>query len=131
MNTELRYVIVDDDPFNNIICNMVLEDALGEVDAKSFTKPEEGLRFIKENINSPTVLFLDINMPRLSGWDFLDQYEDFSEDVKRHVCVYMLSSSLYHRDKERANGNKNVRGFISKPLDLETVISIAGGCQEE
>ena len=127
MSTELKYILVDDDPFNNIICSIIIEDTLGEVEIKSFTKPEEGLIFIKDHINSPTVLFLDINMPTLSGWEFLDQYEDFSEQVKTHVSIYILSSSLYERDKDRANMNKYVKGFVSKPLDFETVTSIAKG----
>ena len=115
MNTELKYVAVDDDSFNNMLCSMIIEDTLGEVDITTFTKPEEGLAFI-ENVKSPTILFLDINMPTLTGWEFLEQYEKFSEKVKMYVSIYILSSSLYQRDKDRANQNKHVKGFISKPL---------------
>ena len=127
MSTDLRYVIVDDDPFNNMICTMVIEDALGEAEIRAFTKPEEGLEFMKENINGPTVLFLDINMPTLTGWEFLEQYDGFSDEVKTHTNIYILSSSLDRRDKDRATTNKYVHGFISKPLDFETITSIAGG----
>jgi len=127
MSTDLKYIIVDDDSFNNTICTMILEDALGNVEIQEFTKPEKALLFIRENVKSPTILFLDINMPTLSGWDFLEQYEKFSEGVKMHVSIYMLSSSLDRRDKDKAKANKYVKGFISKPLEFETVISIAGG----
>ncbi len=126
MNTDLKYIVVDDDPFNIIICSMVLEDTLGEVGITTFTKPEEGLTFIK-NIKSPTILFLDINMPTLSGWGFLEQFEKFTEAVKMNVGIYILSSSLDQHDKDRAYRNKHVRGFISKPIGSETVISIANG----
>ena len=125
MSTEMKYIIVDDDPFNNKICTMIIEDALNDVDIKAFTKPEEGLTFLKENTNGHVVLFLDINMPTLSGWEFLEQYEEFPEEVKMQISIYILSSSLDHRDKAKANANKNVSGFISKPLEFETVISIA------
>lgn len=127
MSTDLKYVIVDDDPFNNMICRMIIEDALGEVEINEFTKPEEGLLFIQENIKSPAILFLDINMPTLTGWEFLEQYEKFSEEVKMQISIYMLSSSLDRRDKDKAKANKYVKGFISKPLAIETVISIARG----
>jgi two-component SAPR family response regulator len=127
MSTELKYIIVDDDSFNNTICTMILEDALGDVEIKEFTKPEKALLFIEESVKSPTILFLDINMPILTGWDFLEQYEKFSEEVKMHINIYMLSSSLDRRDKDKADANKYVKGFISKPLEFETVISIAGG----
>ena len=124
MNTGLKYVAVDDDSFNNMLCSMIIEDTLGEVDINTFTKPEEGLAFI-ENVESPTVLFLDINMPTLTGWEFLEQYEKFSEEVKMQINIYILSSSVDQRDMNKANENKYVKGFISKPLDFETVISIA------
>src|ERR1700756_3900718 len=105
MNTDLKYVIVDDDPFNNMICSMVIEDALGEAEITAFTKPEEGLEFMKENVKAPTVLFLDINMPTLTGWEFLEQYAHFSDEVKMNTNIYILSSSLDRRDKDRATTN--------------------------
>ena len=126
MNTELKYIAVDDDSFNNMLCSMIIEDTLGAVDIKTFTKPEEGLAFI-ENVESPTVLFLDINMPTLTGWEFLEQYEKFSEKVKRYLSIYILSSSLDQRDKNKAKANKYVKGFISKPLDFDTITLIANG----
>jgi response regulator RpfG family c-di-GMP phosphodiesterase len=127
MSTDLKYILVDDDSFNNMICRMILEDTLGEVEINEFTEPEEGLSFIRENIKSPAVLFLDINMPTLTGWEFLGLYDKFNEEVKRHVSVYILSSSLDWRDMDKAKANKYVKGFLSKPLEAETVISIAQG----
>ena len=126
MNTDLKYIAVDNDEFNNLLCSMIIEDTLGEVDIRTFTKPEEGLLFI-ENIKSPSVLFLDINMPTLSGWEFLEEYEKFNEEVKMNLSIYILSSSLDRRDKERANRNKYVKGFISKPLESEIITLIANG----
>jgi len=126
MNAALKYVAVDDDSFNNLLCSMIIEDTLGEVDITTFTKPQEGLAFI-ENVKSPTVLFLDINMPMLNGWEFLEQYEKFNEKVKINVSIYILSSSLDRRDKDRANANKYVKGFISKPLESEIITLIANG----
>ena len=61
MSTIRKYIIVDDDPFNNIICKMQMEIALGEVDIKTFEVPEEGLEFIQnEYIKSqyPPYFFL-------------------------------------------------------------------------
>ena len=127
MKNDLKFIIVDDDPFNNMVCSMIIEDALGEADIKEFTQPEKALLFIKENIQDQTVLFLDINMPTLTGWDFLDLYAGFSDEIKSHISVYILSSSLDHRDRDKADRNKYVKGFISKPIEYDTVLSIAGG----
>jgi CheY-like chemotaxis protein len=56
-------------------------------------------------------------MPILNGWDFIEAYEKLSIDQK--VDVYMLSSSVYENDIERAKSYKSVKGFISKPLSIE------------
>ncbi len=124
-----NYIIVDDDTLNNKICSMRLRSKLGEVDIKTFSAPEEGLAYIQNEytkIVKPTILFLDINMPTLTGWEFLDQYDELSEEVKEHISIYILSSSIDMHDKNRAQANKYVKGFISKPLEIKTVLSIAG-----
>ena len=129
MKTNRKYIIVDDDPFNNIICKMMMHNTLGGVDIKTFEKPEEGLAFIKNECaksSTPTVLFLDTNMPTLTGWEFMEQYEKFNEEVKNQISVYIVSSSLDPRDIDKANGNKYIKGFISKPLNREMILSIAG-----
>ena len=129
MSTIRKYILVDDDPFNNIISSMEIESALGEVDIKTFEVPEEGLAFIQnEYIKNllPTILFLDINMPTLTGWEFMEQYEKFSEEVKKQISIYILSSSVDPRDKDKAKANKYIKGFISKPLESETILSLAG-----
>jgi len=125
MSTDLKYILVDDDEFNNVICRMIIEDTLGEVDITEFTEPEKGLLFIRENTKNPTILFLDINMPVLTGWDFLEHFDKFSEAVKKQVAIYILSSSLDWRDRDKANANKYVKGFLSKPLEPETIVAIA------
>jgi two-component SAPR family response regulator len=127
MKNHLSYIIVDDDPTNNMICNMSLKNALGTVEAKIFTEPEEGLLYIKNNFNinsDPTILFLDLNMPTLTGWQFLERYEDFNEEVKKQINIYLLSSSIDKRDWDKSKKNKYVKGFLVKPMYPETILSI-------
>lgn len=107
---------------------MQIEVTLGKVDIKTFEVPEEGLAFIEnESIKSsvPTILFLDINMPTLSGWEFMEQYEQFTEEVKKQISIYIVSSSVDPREKTKAEANKYIKGFISKPLTDEAILSIA------
>jgi len=128
MNTVRNYLIVDDDPVNNAISRIAIKRTLGDVVIKIFTLPEEGLAFIQnEYIESlvPTVLFLDINMPSLTGWEFMEQFEKFSEEIKEQIRIYILSSSVDQRDKDKAKVNKYIKGFISKPLSRETILSLA------
>ena len=127
MITSLKYIFVDDDEFSNWIYSIVVKEVAGEADIKTFTVPGEALEFIQtryERMEGPTILFLDINMPGINGWEFLVHYAEFSEAVKSQIDIYMLSSSVSEHDRNMAEGNINVKGFISKPLTIEMVRSI-------
>jgi CheY-like chemotaxis protein len=121
-----NFILIDDDPFNNTISRMAIKKAFGEVDTKIFTVPEEGLAFIQnEYINAfkPTILFLDINMPTLSGWEFMEEFDKLNEGIKKQITVYLLSSSVDQRDNDRAESNGWIEGFISKPLKSASILS--------
>ncbi|MEO5893245.1 MAG: response regulator [Ferruginibacter sp.] len=129
MSTVRKYIIVDDDPFNNILCKMMLKDTLGELDIKTFTAPEDGLAFIQNEYThtlGPTILFLDINMPTLTGWEFMEVYEKFGPAITEQISVYILSSSVDDRDSDKADANNYIKGFISKPLSHDIILTLAG-----
>ena len=119
-----HFVIVDDDPISNMICINALKRTVIGAQIRSHTKPEaalEEIRLIDIPAAKSTVLFLDINMPNITGWDFLDLYKNFHSDVTSNLTIYILSSSLDSRDRERAISNPLVCGFISKPLTPEII----------
>ena len=130
MSNTAKFIVIDDDPLNNTICRLTIKKALGNVDVKTFTNPLLGLDYIDSEYSEPsedkkdTVLFLDINMPELDGWQFLERYEHFNFYVKNNIQVYILSSSVDERDIEKANNNKNIVRYLSKPITKETVLSI-------
>lgn len=124
MGASKRYVIIDDDKANNMLCKMICKKVFGEVDTISFDIPEEGLNFISDQYSdntkiTPTVLFLDINMPGLTGWEFMEKYKSFNKSIQEQFTIYMLSSSVDHKDKDLARSNPLVKGYISKPLTRE------------
>jgi CheY-like chemotaxis protein len=123
-----KYIIVDDDHFSNVLCSMVIQNTLGDVETEIFTNPEEALRFIQDKyckIQEPTILFLDINMPILTGWEFMSAYEKFSDGIKNQISIYIQSSSVDERDEEKASRNEYIKGYISKPLEGRTILSLA------
>lgn len=124
-----KFIVVDDDKTNNILCRLIIKRVLPAVDINTYTDPETALDYIKSKLTEAAgsfiVLFLDINMPTINGWEFLDFFEKFDEAIKRQIKIYMLSSSVDDRDRERAEMNKNVAEFINKPLTRSNVEIIA------
>ena len=78
---------------------------------------EEGIELIRHS--NPQLVFLDLNMPVMNGWEFLDEYEKIKSLVQKETSIYMLSSSVYNDDIKKAETYTSVKKFISKPLTLE------------
>jgi CheY-like chemotaxis protein len=134
MKKKLRYMVVDDDATNNMICKFIIKRFDKEADINIFTAPEEALAFIKKNYCKtseavPTVLFLDINMPTMTGWEFLDVFTQFEESLKEPFTIHMLSSSIEDFTKE-AEMYTCIQGFLSKPLKLINLESVNKELQE-
>ena len=130
MTNLASFIVIDDDPLNNTICRLTIKKALGVTDVKTFTDPLEGLAYVSneypETINEslPTFLFLDINMPIMNGWEFLEQYDQLADNIKKTIRLYILSSSVDDRDIEKANANKNIVTYLAKPITKEIIIDL-------
>jgi CheY-like chemotaxis protein len=73
------------------------------------------------------VILLDINMPIMDGWQFLSVLEEAFPEIGKKVDIYVVSTSLDIRDKERALADKNVKEYISKPIPTEKLLQILSG----
>ena len=126
-----RFILVDDDPFSNLLAKMVLKKSLGEVEVRDFASPELALEYIESEFETKqsegrTTLFLDINMPTLTGWEFIDKFETFTESIKNQFNINMLSSSVDPADIQRAKLNPLVIDFIEKPINKAFLIETFG-----
>lgn len=125
MKSPLRFILIDDDPYNNFICRELIRlniDFPGEI--TEFTKPEQAFTAISDETQDaaglpPAFIFLDLNMPVMSGWDFLAQYNKLDEKIRNRYIIYIISSSVDPGEKQKAAAEKNVAGYIPKPIPDE------------
>lgn len=122
-----HFIIVDDDPINNFITKRVITNIRPHADVITFTEPEEGLDYVLSTFTKPNdgkaILLLDINMPTMTGWQFMERLEHEGAIVGERLLIYILSSSIDAADKERAEVNPHIKDYIMKPLTAEGVLS--------
>jgi CheY-like chemotaxis protein len=114
-------LLIDDDEINNMICTKIISknDFAGNIVACSSAR--QGLKYLEETQTDsekvvPSVIFLDINMPVMNGWDFLDQYKQMDSLQGKEIILIMLSSSSSSSDLTRAKSYPQVSDYITKPL---------------
>lgn len=120
LGQSFQFILIDDDHINNFCAQAMIKNVFGKCDIKAFTDPEVGLAYLQKEVeyndNLITILFLDINMPVLTGWDVLEAFEKLDKRIQQQVNVYIVSSSVDQRDEAKAMSYSSVSGFISKPL---------------
>ena len=122
-----KVFIIDDDSIHQRIAQIMIEKHKLFDDYMSFTEAEMAIVFIKKNKNIkealPDVILLDLNMPVMDGWDFLNVFEKISKDLNKEVKIFILSSSVDEKDIIKSKGFSSVSGFISKPLSPEIILN--------
>ncbi|MBO6517961.1 MAG: response regulator [Bacteroidia bacterium] len=111
--------LIDDDDIQNLINTKVISLVSDQHPVKAFTSAEMALETLSAG-EQPKLIFLDINMPKMNGWDFLDVYHERNLPID----VYMLSSSINNKDIEKSKTYESVKGFICKPLVVEKLTEI-------
>ncbi len=117
--------LVDDDPINNLINKRLISKTGISHHIKEFLGGEDALTSLKDVQEADHLLiFLDINMPVLNGWEFLNKYLEYFPNRKDRIII--LSSSIDFQDRQRAQEYQIVAGFLEKPLTLEKIASQLG-----
>lgn len=115
-----RVAIIDDDDIFIFLSTRALENIGFTEDINKFNDSKKGLEYLislqADESTFPTMLLVDINMPALNGWDIVETLEKIDSEVVRKCKVFILSSSLDGRDKEKALNFKMVTDFLMKPV---------------
>ena len=120
--------LVDDDKIFQLTASKTIKSTEITDNILQFLNGEDALQFLKQNISNPSTLpdyiFLDINMPYIDGWMFLDDYDNLKSKITKPISIYMVSSSIDPRDIQRAKTNTNVKDYVIKPVTREKFLEL-------
>ena len=131
MTKRKNVLVVDDDPVFKLIARKLFERS---GDFFEVTFAENGLEAIEllratidEKLKSiPDIILLDIEMPIMNGWGFMEEFVKLPEEATQDISVYTVSSSIAQEDKNRTASYPQIKAYITKPLTVDIIRSIAG-----
>ncbi|WP_339810537.1 response regulator [uncultured Imperialibacter sp.] len=132
MHRKLKNILlVDDDHSTNLINKMVIQKAEVADNITIRLNGKEAMEYLSadalnDGLTPPDLIFLDINMPVMDGWTFLERYRGLRADQKSDIVLVMLTTSLNPDDRSRAESEPIISGFRTKPLSIEMVHDIVG-----
>lgn len=118
-------LLIDDDPDDNYFHQIIINEMniVNQIDIA--TNGIEAIAYLtQKNCIPPEIIFLDLNMPKMNGWEFLDQYKHLDIGKKAKVLILILTTSANPDDIKRAKEIQEVTGFETKPLTKELLTDI-------
>ncbi len=109
-------LLIDDNYIDNFVTRKILESGKFVENIVVRQSPGEAIEALKIGAVVPDVIFLDIRMPMMSGFEFLEEYDKLSIANKENIKIYMLSSSLDPTDMKQSVLNKYISNYIHKPI---------------
>ena len=121
-------IIDDDDIYQFAITRTIIKHEIDTKNILVFSDGKEAITYITQNVDKtediPDVIFLDINMPVMDGWQFLDGFLKINSNIQKKVDIYMVSSSVDPADIDRAKKINVVTDYLVKPLSPEILKKI-------
>lgn len=124
----MKVLLIDDDKAVNFFNQHVVIKHNSFEHIKTVQSGQEGLEFLSKvklgEAPKPDLIFLDINMPAMNGWEFLDEYEKMCSDFRKDIKVIILSSSSNPEHVNKTIQNYKVIDFINKPLSFDILDNV-------
>ena len=123
-----RIYLIDDDPIYVFLARRVIESVDSSLEICQFPDGELAINYLTtiggDPRQLPDIIFLDLSMPVLDGWEFLEEFHGLRVKLEKSITLYIVSSSISPEDLERAKRDPMVADFLIKPLDRDTVASV-------
>ena len=111
-------MLVDDVEISNFIMKKMISKVSGDYEIVDYTFPELALAELADH--NPDIIFLDLNMPMINGWEFLAHLQENNLKYK----IYILTSSTSQLDVQKSKNYENVKGFLVKPINITELADI-------
>ena len=124
----VNVLIVDDDKLFVFLTKKTINGTKISTNVTEFTDGQEAIEYLKQNaVNRdalPDIIFLDLSMPIMDGWEFIEEYKQVKPQMNKDIKLFIFSSSISPHDIERAKNIGEVSDFIIKPLVSEKFVEM-------
>lgn len=124
---KIHFIIIDDSKLDCFITEKIIRNTGINESVRTFDDAKKALEFIESNPNesaAKTVIIVDIYMPLMNGFEFIEEFEKLPDSVVDNYSVYMLSSSINENDINRVANYRSVKQFLNKPLNSSILMSL-------
>ncbi len=123
-----RICIIDDDKIYRFTTEKYIQMLKLADTVTTFADGEEALEYIKDNALQedvlPDIILLDVNMPIMDGWDFVQEFANLNPRPIKEITLYMVTSSIDERDREKAAKMTAIHDFIIKPISEKQLVEL-------
>lgn len=121
---EAKHIVclIDDDNIYQYTARVILESTGLAKEIQSFYNGKEAIAYLTDHKNKdletlPDIIFLDINMPVMNGWEFLEEYHKLCTTLPKPIALYVVSSSVDSSDMQKSRSYKEVTDYLVKPVN--------------
>ena len=127
MNKKIIWVVDDDVIYQTIINKLIKKSGVFSAHS-SFMNGKEALNTLNNTIGEndflPDIILLDINMPVMDGWEFMEEIKMIKSKISKKIIIYIVSSSIAIEDKNKSKTFADIIGYIPKPISVDDLLSI-------
>jgi len=124
-----RVMIIDDNQIDRYIATRTIIKSKFSNTVLEYSSATEALKYLQDNQSNtemlPEIIFVDIYMPIMSGFEFMQAYDDLREPLKKYCRIFIISSTIDSDDITKVENDKNVENFHQKPITADFLRNVS------